>query len=600
MFFILCAVSVASAQSIRVATYYNYPTITGSSTDSLLNGLRSIRGMGYAENVDGDGRSMIALTNYNDLGRIHVFKTVGNDSIRMVWTSPRLQTGGGSTPRYVVFGDLDNDGRREVIFQVHNMGVLIFEWDGVVGSGNFGTSPSQIITTPTLAGTSGFAEYMEVLDIDGDGKNELLIAYNSSPNDADRYYVISAIGDWTTNDAGFSSFEVEFQMIRTTHAAWGLGGSPYAMISANLDGQGNKEILIHPFNFKNITPVRVPSANTYLMADTTNKKQNYFLGRGSDDVALFAGLAYDVDKDGREEVYLPTFPASGSPNAGKIHMISYGTGQSTAEIDSSNVTTFDLTSLIGTSSTFGWGYGDIDRDGRPNLYFSSTYPYNVITMEYQGGDKKNQANWTSSILYSGETTIYTALTIKDSLGRIDTTRRTIDVSFASKIYARATDFDKDGFEDLLLPYQALSDSITVTRFTWNGTSFDSTVSRVVNPKRWGFRIIEASPATSIEVKDLTVILPEDFLLYQNYPNPFNPSTNIEFYLPVREKISLKIYDILGREIRTLINNEEYPAGLGKAMWDGKDNQARLVASGVYIYTLQFGNFKKSNRMTLVK
>lgn len=591
------------SQGVRLSTAYNYRLLTGSPTDSVLNGLKSIRGCAFDRDVDGDGKSEIAVTNYNDLGHVHVFETVGNDSIRLVWTSPKVTSGGGgSTPRYVVFGDLDNDGKKEVIFQVSNVGILVFEWDGVVGSDNYGTSPSQIINVPILTGISGYCEYMEVLDIDGDGQNELLVAYNSSPNDADRYYVISGIGDWSTNDPGFSSSNVEFAAIRTVNTNYGLGGSPFAMISANFDGQGNKEILLHAWNLKTVTPVRVPSANTYLLADTTRGKQNIYLSKPSDDVALFSGLAYDIDKDGREEVYLPTYPAtSSSPGAGKIHMISYDPGQSTAEIDSTNVTLLDLKSIVGPISVFGYGYGDIDRNGKPNLYFSTVYPYNVVSLEFQGGNKKLQSSWKASVLYAGEPTIFDSLTVKDSLGRIDTTKY-VNTAFASKIYAHATDYDKDGFEDILLPYQAYNDSISIRRRTWNASSssYSETVTSIVNPKRWGFRIIEGTTATGVEVKDVTVIMPDDFRLEQNYPNPFNPSTTIRFRLPVRERVSLKVFDMLGREVRTLIDNQQLPAGTAEVVWDGKSNHGEQVASGTYFYTLFFGNFQKTLKMLLLK
>ncbi len=601
----LCT-GLAAAQSVRLSTAYNYPTLPGTAQDSVLNGLKSIRGMAFDVDVDGDGKSEIALTNYNDQGHVHIFEAVGNDSIQLVWTSPTVATGGGgSTPRYVVFGDLDNDGRKEVIFQSNNNGIYVFEWDGVMGSDNYGTSPSQLIGASFLAGVSGNAEYMEVLDVDGDGSNELLVAYNSSPNDNDRYYIISGVGGWSTNDPGFSSFTVEYEGVRTQiPPLYGIsGGSPYAMIAANLDGTGNKEILIHNWNLKNVSPMRVPSANTYQLADTANGKQSIKLSDPNDYVALFGAFAFDVDKDGREEVYLPTYIGSDTSGttAGGFHMIFYGSGQSTAEIDTSNVRFLDLTPVMGKRlSTFGYGYGDIDGDLKYEVYTSTSYPFNVISSEFQGGDKKNPANWTSSVLYAGDPTIFTALTIKDSSGTIDTTSRSIDGSFASKIWARETDFDKDGFEDILLPYQALADSMTVTTLTWNGSSYDTVVAKQVNPKRWGFRIIEGTIVSGIEAKDLTIITPDDFRLEQNYPNPFNPSTTIPFSLPVRAQVSLKIYDMLGKEVRTLINNEQYPAGQTEISWDGKANNGAPVSSGTYFYSLIYGNFQKTNKMILVK
>ena len=602
LFVTLFVCGFAFSQTVRLSTVYNTPLLKPTKADTIMNGLNSIRGCAFDPNPEKDGKSEIAVTNYNDNGHVHIFQTVGNDSIKLVWTSPTLTPGGGSTPRYVLFGDLDNDGKKEIIFQLAGVGIVIFEHDGVPGSHNYGTQPSQIITTPTLAGIAGSVEYMETLDVDGDGQNELLVAYNSSPNAADCYYVISGVGDWSTNDPGFSGFNVEFQGIRTNLANYGLSGSPFAMIAANLEGPGKKQILLHGWNLKDVTPVRVTGADKYQMADTTRKKQNIYLGGSSDDVALFGGMAYDIDKDGRDEIYLPTYPnTSASPSAGKVHMITYDAGQSTAEIDSTNVTALDLSSVIGTRSIFGYGYGDIDRNGKPNLYFSCGYPFDVVTLEYQGGNKKLQSSWKASVLYAGESTIYDSLTVKDSLGRIDTTFYHADV-FPSKIYARNTDFDKDGFEDILLPYQAYTDSMSIRRMTWSASSasFTQTLTKVVNPKRWGFRIIEGRATSGVEAKDLTVIMPDDYRLEQNYPNPFNPSTTIRFRLPMRDRISLKVFDILGKEVRTLIDNQDLPAGSGEVVWDGKNNNRETVASGTYFYKLIYGNFQKSEKMVLLK
>jgi hypothetical protein len=601
LFVTLLVYGFAHAQTVRLSTAFNTPLMKPTKADTIMNGLNSIRCCAFDPNPEKDGKSEIAVTNYNDNGHVHIFQTVGNDSIKLVWTSPTLTPGGSSTPRYVLFGDLDNDGKKEIIYQLAGVGIVIFEHDGVPGSHNYGTAPSQIITTPTLAGIAGNIEYMETLDVDGDGQNELLVAYNSSPNAADCYYVISGVGDWSTNDPGFSGFNVEFQAVRTNLANYGLSGSPVAMIAANLEGPGKKQILLHDWNLKNVTPVRVTGADKYQLADTTRKKQSIFLGGTFDDVALFGGMATDIDKDGRDEIYLPTYPASGSTNAGKVHMISYDPGQSTAEIDSTNVTTLDLSSVIGTRAIFGYGYGDIDRNGKPNLYFTTTSPFDVVTLEFQGGNKKLQSNWKASVLYAGDASICDSLVIKDSLGRIDTTKYPT-VVFPSKIYGRATDFDKDGFEDILLPYQEYFDSVAVRRFTWNSatSSFTQTFTKVVNPKRWGFRIIEGTAATGVEVKDLTVIMPDDYRLEQNYPNPFNPSTTIRFRLPVRERISLKVFDVLGKEVRTLIDNQDLPAGGGEVIWDGKNNSRVSVASGTYFYKLIYGNFQKTEKMVLLK
>jgi hypothetical protein len=294
-------------------------------------------------------------------------------------------------------------------------------------------------------------------------------------------------------------------------------------------------------------------------------------------------------------------------------MIHYDPPDSINIIDSSNVTVLDLSALIDSSTIFGYGYGDIDGDHNYELYFGTVYGsvakggYNVVQIEFdRNGSKTNPASWTSSVLYNGESTVYSAMTITDSLsgtgGRLDTTW-TIDQSFVSKMYARKSDFDKDGKEDLILPYQALSDSITITRKTWNVDSvkYLNTTSKIVNPKRWSIRVIEGSAITTgIEAKELRIIMPDDYVLEQNFPNPFNPSTTIRFALPIKDRISMKIYDMLGREVRTLADHQEYPAGPSQIVWDGKSNAGQPVSSGTYFYSLIYGNFKKTMKMSLVK
>jgi hypothetical protein len=89
-------------------------------------------------------------------------------------------------------------------------------------------------------------------------------------------------------------------------------------------------------------------------------------------------------------------------------------------------------------------------------------------------------------------------------------------------------------------------------------------------------------------------LPSDFSLSQNYPNPFNPSTKIEYSLPEQSMVQLKVYDILGNEVATLVN-EEQPAGTYRADFSGEN-----FSSGFYIARLTTGNLTKTIKMTLMK
>jgi hypothetical protein len=90
-----------------------------------------------------------------------------------------------------------------------------------------------------------------------------------------------------------------------------------------------------------------------------------------------------------------------------------------------------------------------------------------------------------------------------------------------------------------------------------------------------------------------------FDLSQNYPNPFNSSTIITYEIMRPGKVGLKIYDLLGREVRELVNRYQKPSGY-KVHWDGKNNQGREVASGTYFYLLRAGERKEGKKMLLIK
>jgi flagellar hook assembly protein FlgD len=94
-------------------------------------------------------------------------------------------------------------------------------------------------------------------------------------------------------------------------------------------------------------------------------------------------------------------------------------------------------------------------------------------------------------------------------------------------------------------------------------------------------------------------LPSSFSLEQNYPNPFNPETVISFKIPVSSNVQIKIYDSLGREIRTLID-EFRNAGKQNIYWNSTDNFGKRVSSGVYYYTITAGKNVETKKMVLLK
>ncbi len=96
-----------------------------------------------------------------------------------------------------------------------------------------------------------------------------------------------------------------------------------------------------------------------------------------------------------------------------------------------------------------------------------------------------------------------------------------------------------------------------------------------------------------------VYVPKEFALEQNYPNPFNPTTTIKYEVPAAAKVVIKVYNMLGQEVRTLVNENKNVGKFG-VNWDGKNNLGTQVASGVYLYRLEAGNFVKARKMLLIK
>ncbi len=99
--------------------------------------------------------------------------------------------------------------------------------------------------------------------------------------------------------------------------------------------------------------------------------------------------------------------------------------------------------------------------------------------------------------------------------------------------------------------------------------------------------------------DVTSAIPTEFALEQNYPNPFNPSTTIKYQTPVNTQVTISIYDLLGRKVRTLVS-AEVAAGYYEAKWDATDDAGNPVNSGIYIYRIQTKEFTQSYKMILLK
>ncbi len=139
----------------------------------------------------------------------------------------------------------------------------------------------------------------------------------------------------------------------------------------------------------------------------------------------------------------------------------------------------------------------------------------------------------------------------------------------------------------VLVYMSSSAGVTGELFTVEGAAKLASVEAADNYGR------------SVKTTVVNKAVPTAFALRPNYPNPFNPVTNVAFALPVDCKVSLKIYNVAGQLVRTLVN-ETMPAGNHTVTWDGTNSSGEKVASGIYFYKLNAGDFSKTMKMVMTK
>jgi hypothetical protein len=143
-------------------------------------------------------------------------------------------------------------------------------------------------------------------------------------------------------------------------------------------------------------------------------------------------------------------------------------------------------------------------------------------------------------------------------------------------------FDENGvFYGIIGSGPQVSDLFTIDVNTGEGTLVGSVGLMALT----GLAFAETGVVNVLQEDENDNTVPADFALSQNYPNPFNPSTSIEFSVPVNSDVILRIYNLLGQVVTTLVN-EEVSAGHYSTVWNGADDNGFQVSSGVYLYEMK--------------
>ncbi len=251
----------------------------------------------------------------------------------------------------------------------------------------------------------------------------------------------------------------------------------------------------------------------------------------------------------------------------------------------SGATSYTVNGIWGNAAVTGTSYS-------PSLSYNYNFSWSVTAIN--GGGSATSATWTFKTVpapppaptlsspTNGATNVSRAPTLSWSASS-GATSYTVNGSWGSATVTGTS---------YKTPTLAAS-----TRFSWSVTATNAGGSSTSGT--WSFTTGTLSKKSICIDGTESDYIPEIYSLYQNYPNPFNPSTTIQFDLHNTTRVVLKIYNMLGKEVRTLIN-EEVEAGSYTLQWNGQDEHGRTMPSGMYFYRLSTEMFSGTKKMMLLR
>ena len=139
---------------------------------------------------------------------------------------------------------------------------------------------------------------------------------------------------------------------------------------------------------------------------------------------------------------------------------------------------------------------------------------------------------------------------------------------------------------------------TLGTYVWpNYYVFDTYAEEIEYLKSWTAERIQWMDQEMLSIADVSII-PKKYLLYDAYPNPFNPTTILRYDLPQKSKVTITIYDMLGRVINTMVN-EVRDAGNQSIIWDGTNIKGFPVSAGIYLYQIETNQYTQTKKVILL-
>ncbi len=506
---------------------------------------------GFDTDQDGWGEFLCAWTDLPE-NYVVMYEATGDNQFELVWSFKipvSINTFIGIT-----VGDIDNSGLVELVITAPSVvgtdpnppRLWTFEWSGVVGENKYGKYNGDEVSANSewnfnVEDNTDFRPYsLQIEDIDKDGSNELVVGVRQGGRGRE-VLVCSVNGQLN----GFGFWEVDYNFAQS------FGGSLYSVTTGDLDSDGLNEIYALVWDLFTMRIFEYDGTSTF---NVTTELDQIYADANIDYGAVDGVRVADVNDDGVMEMYI-----TGTEPTNQLFIV-------TDVSDVTQITADDIQELltipaINVAKFRSLYVADPDHDGNLSLMIAGEGNGQIYDVEYKGsGDPASADSWDVNVIFD----------IWEYSGISPTADPTITPRF---FYGYpAGDMDQDGKDEYaFVNYSADFSLYPEDVYAW---------------------LIEIDKAVSVD--DDAELAPNSFGLKQNYPNPFNPSTSIEYSVADNEFISLKVYDVLGNEISTLVN-ETKSAGNYSVNFD-----ASQLPSGVYLYKLNAGNFTETKKMMLVK
>jgi len=474
--------------------------------------------------IDRDGKKEFfvfdKVLGFSSWDAILCFEAVGDNDFIKVWEQKYIREvddeGHG-----MALADLDEDGNQELLVCAEDR-IFIYESDGTTFESGGGLPKQKTLEFFPVPDNEGKARIrqLRVANLDQDPEVELFMGYYG------RSGIYCAIASLPNKDLSNPVWKDEFI---DPFLPWRMGG----LTIGDFDGDGNMEMFTS--NFQDAPTTRLYESNgadSYEIKFTT-LPENLVLNPTFDD-AFANPVFHDFDGDGHSEFVM-------TDTHGKVFVITKAASNNFQDFGPAAWKYLLTMPDVQMGGFVRSGFmGDLDQDGKADIYYNDFTAKAVLDLEYQGGPVDEAGSWIGYKIYTGHSMFY---------GHV----------------CPGGDLDGDGKGEIVI--------------AGNG-----------HPSA-NLQIIENQDATLVERKSGPA---SEFVLQQNYPNPFNPTTEISYFLPHSAAVQLEVISVLGQRLAMLVDAFQV-AGVHRIRFDGN-----ALPAGVYLFRLTADEFTQQKKMLLIK